>query len=252
MSIAILCLYFDGLNMLEALLATAGNGLILAMDFEEASSWVDLVKPSRKFSIYGDTSSLTRPTTQKINGAQSLYQVQPASAGGPTLYTPVTSELIFEGDFWWEFWAYTLGQGNPLYTGDYNTLLSYGIARGAPNNCWRLALLGLKFGITVGGTSNSVLVRSTIATTNSAWHHYAVGRSGATTYLFQDGAPVATTTGLTDAVGFGDNLHIANYYDTALGGQGYAGLNGYMDRLRMYKGQCLHTAAFVPETGPYR
>lgn len=76
-----------------------------------------------------------------------------------------------------------------------------------------------------------------------------MGRAGSTLYLFVNGAVAGQTT-YTTTVGYGGGLNIAGYNDSRISGSTYAGFNGYMDRLRIYK-TCQHTSAFTPATGSY-
>jgi hypothetical protein len=224
-------------------------GLALAMDFD-TTGYKDLVVTTRSINQVGGGGSLSQSAALFKNGTQSLLQSQVAAGGSVYLATARTADLTFAGDFWFEAWGYCLGQGNPVYTGGYNTLLSYG-SFNATGGLWRWHLDSLKLALRVpSGTSDTAFFTSSIAVTNNSWNHFALGRSGSTTYLFVNGALGASSTAALGTVGFGVNLNIAGYNDSRLSGSTYAGFNGYIDRLRMYN-TCLHTSAFTPSTGSY-
>lgn len=224
-------------------------GLVLAMDFD-TTGYKDLVVPARSFSVAGGGGSLTQSNGQFKNGTQSLSQGQVSAGASVYLTTARSADLTFAGDFWFETWGYCLGQGNPIYTGGYNTILSYG-SYSATGGVWRWHLDNLKLALrTPSGTGDVAFLTGSIAVANNAWNHFALGRNGTTTYLFVNGALAGTTTSAMGTVGIGGNLNIAGYNDARLSGATYAGFNGYMDRLRIYN-VCQHTTAFTPETGSY-
>lgn len=121
--------------LLKKKVASGDPNLVLAMDFD-TGSFKDLVLGTRTFSVAGGGGGITQSVTQAKNGTQSLYQSQVAAGGSVYLTTPLSSDLTFTGDFWMEAWGYCLGQGNTLYTGGYNTLLSYG-SYSATGGLWR-------------------------------------------------------------------------------------------------------------------
>lgn len=223
--------------------------LVLAMDFDTVG-YQDLVSTSRSFTVQGGGGSIGQSTAQAKNGAQSLFQSQVAAGGSVYLATAVTTSLTFAGDFWMEAWGYCLGQGNTVYTGGFNTLLSYG-SYSSTGGVWRWHLDNLKLALrTPSGTTDTAFLTGSVAVTNNSWNHFALGRSGATTYLFVNGAVSGSTTTSQGTVGFGGYLNIAGYSDTRISGSTYAGFNGYMDRLRIYN-RCLYTSAFTPSAGSY-
>jgi len=226
------------------------ENLVLAMDFEDAS-WVDLVNPNRTFIVSNAGAQTTLTTNFKINGTKSLSQLQPYATVGGTLRTPRTADLTFEGDFWIEFWAYSRDSGHSLYTGGDNWLMGYGSYSNTGLEGFYLDDLKLAFNVRNGSTTGSQIVKSTVSTTFNAWHHYAVGRKNGVIYLFLDGAVVASVNH-SATIGFGADLTIGGYQDARNnGGLGYSSLNGYLDRLRIYKDRCLSTTNFTPLTDLY-
>jgi hypothetical protein len=246
-------IFYEVKNMQASMLlkkkVVSNQNLVLAMDFEGAA-YTDSVKTSRTFSTTGSGGTLALAGLAK-NGTQSLYQSQVVSGTSAFLATPLSSDLIFSGDFWMESWGYCLGQGNVTFSGGFNTLLSYG-AFNATGGLWRWHLDNLKLALRVpSGATDTAYLTSSIAVANGAWNHFAMGRSGNTTSLWVNGALGASSTTALGTIGFGTSLNIAGYFDGRVsGGSTYAGFNGYMDRLRIYS-YCKYTAPFTPETGLY-
>lgn len=227
--------------------ASAPAGLVLAVDFE-GSATVDSVLSTRTFTAAGGGGALQLSNAISKNGTQSLYQSQVAAGASAYLTTPLSADLTFTGDFWMECWGYCLGQGNTVYTGGFNTMLSYGSY--ASTGIWRYQLDNGKTSVRIpSGANDQALLTGSIAVANNVWCHHAIGRKGSTLYMFTNGLLAGSTT-YSATVGFGSTLQIAGYNDSRLGGSTYAGFNGYMDRLRIYN-QCPYTAAFTPGTGLY-
>lgn len=234
-------------KMLEILQRSRSNNyqisaanLVMAMDFD--SGWTDLAKPSRTLTVPSD-GSVTLSTAAKINGGQSYLQTQTYGGSAGILSTPVTSDLLFAGDFWVEMWGYCLGWGSVTYTGGSNYLFSYGKYTSTGYNALWLNYNNLYFSVP-SGTSGSVIASSGAIVTNNAWHHFAVGRKNGVLYLFVDGNLVASVA-YTGTFGFDNILTIGGLYDARIGGKSYAGFNGYIDRIRVYNA-CAATRSFTP------
>lgn len=221
------------------------SGAVLAMDFEGAS-WKDSVNTARTYGTI-QAADVSLSTARKINGTQSFLQSQQPSSACGSLYTPRSAELNFPGDFWFETWAFCNGQGNYTFTGGNNVFLSYGAFTAAGGmSFWGLSDLYPILNVTDGGTSSRTLVKATMRAANGLWQHHAVGRKDGKVYLFLGGKLVGTSTEIyNSAIGFGSNLYIGNYYDARNGGPGYSGINGNMDRIRLYN-KCLAVSDFTP------
>lgn len=220
-----------------------GNeGIVMAMDFD--TGWTDLANPTRSILVPGGGNVLLS-TAQQINGSQSYQQNQPWAGTSQCVRTARTADLTFGGDFWMEAWVYLLGQGHTTFTGGYNWVCSFG--KFSLNGVQGLALENLKpvFVVPNGG-GLTVLAQSSATAVNNAWQHLAVGRKNGRIYLFLNGQLVATAD-YTDAVGYEEFLSIGGYYDNRNAGDPYSGLNGYMDRLRIFN-RCLATENFTPLT----
>lgn len=94
------------------------------------------------------------------------------------------------------------------------------------------------------GVTDQITATTVLAA--GAWHHVAVTRSGTNTRLFLDG----TQEGATYVAA--DNLTIDPNGPT-IGSRvdGFRFLNGWIDELRVLKGQAAWTANFTPPASPY-
>jgi hypothetical protein len=157
------------------------------------------------------------------------------AANGEYLSTPNAVEFAFgTGDFIVECWVYvnSVGQTCDLvgnsHSNDGNATWTLGLSAGKP----RL----------FGWTNNYLLSANTLSA--NQWHHLAASRVGSTVRMFVDGLvdTTASATGINFSGAGGAGLWIG--YDT----NGY--LDGYIDDLRIVKGQGI-SAAFTPPTAPY-
>jgi hypothetical protein len=100
---------------------------------------------------------------------------------------------------------------------------------------------GIQFSHTVGGSTSTLSAPSTNVH-NNAWNHIAVTRDGSTLRLFVNGALI-TSGSAAGAIGRADTA-------VSLGFSGNFGPSffGYIDDVRITKGQARYTAAFTPHT----
>lgn len=220
--------------------STDPNGPILVMDFEGPTA-VDLVNRSRVFST---VNRVTISSAYSKNGSSSLEV-----PGDAVLSTPVSTDLIFTGDFWFEMWALCKG-ANPIGTSSgLNMLFGYGSYPNAPG-LLRFGIEGVKPTIrTPSGSADTPLITSANSIAYDSWYNYGLGRKNNLVYLFLDGV-LQGTAPYSGVFGFGSRFSIGAYEDSRLSGGTYAGWNGYIDRLRIYD-KCLHTEAYVPESSLY-
>lgn len=173
------------------------------------------------------TAPVTSTNQSKFGGSSALF----ASASVQYLSVPNGSEFAFgTGDFLVEGWVYfnTLGTQVDLC----------GNSHGNDGDAtWTVRVLNgqLQF---IGWTATWV-TGSTVMTTGQ-WYHWAVSRVGGNIRTFvngvQDGVASAASINLTGAAGSG--LYIGWDHN------GY--LNGYMDDLRIVKGQGISSSFLVP------
>lgn len=180
---------------------------------------------------------------QKFGTASGLFD-----GTGDYLSLADSSDWDFTGDFTIECWYKSNADTN--YSGIVSTL-NYG---GGNIDGWRLAtdFVGAgnqpaKFVIFV----NNVATASCTGTTDinsGSWVHLAVTRSGTDVKLFVNGTQEGSTATVAGTISAGGGaLIVARSYDDL--DQDY--INGWIDEIRILKGEAAWTANFTPETAAY-
>jgi len=191
----------------------------------------------------------------QISTAQSVFGGSSLALDGTGDYLSVPDSSQFEfgsGDFTIECWFYIAG--NSAQNNSGNRVADLVAKFPSSGN-----IFGIEFRVngdsTTTGTgvsffaynNSSELFSATYSgtVTQSAWHHAAVCRSGSNLYLFLDGSQVQLTTGISGSIP-------DTAYSLLIGKSAYTNfehsLNGYIDSLRITKGQALYTSAFTPPT----
>jgi hypothetical protein len=93
-------------------------------------------------------------------------------------------------------------------------------------------------------TNGVQVITGTNVLSVDTWHHIALSKSATSTRLFVDGQQVGSTYSDTKDYGSARPLTIGATF------QGTAGLNGYIDALRITKGARYHSN-FTPPTAPF-
>ena len=177
--------------------------------------------------------TFTKTGTPTISTAQSVF-------GGASGFFPsgnhalksTDADFLLTGDFtiegWVRFtassWADVLAIRNP--------------STGSNFNIYKTSAENLLFSL--GATSKQVAVSL------NTWYHFAYVRAGNTWSAYVDGveigAPSVTTDALSGAVEFtiGYNANVAG-----------AGINGYIDDVRVTNGVARYTAPFTPPTAAF-
>ena len=175
----------------------------------------------------------------KISTAQSRFGGASGLFGPSTGYLSVapTSALQFPGLFTIELWV------NPSTTGDMILLSS---STDENVQIFRLNEEGFIGWLScyINGTQ---LFLNSAGITTATQQHLALCRSESGTRLFRDGIQVGSTnTSWTNS--FGINIIGAFFFNGSLFGKN---CNGYVDELRITKGQDLYTSNFTPPTAPF-
>jgi hypothetical protein len=174
----------------------------------------------------------TSSTQVKYGSASGRF----VAANSEYLSIPNGAEFAFgTGDFIVECWVYVNSAGQTSdfvgnsHSSDGNVTWAFGLGAGKPRF----------FGWT------NVFVSSANTLSANQWHHLAVSRVGSNIRLFVDGVvdTIASATGINLSGTTGAGLWIG--YDT----NGF--LDGYLDDLRIVKGQGI-SAAFTPPSAPYQ
>ena len=184
-------------------------------------------------------SSLTPKTVTAVGNAQ-ISTAQSKFGGGSIAFDGAGDYLTLvndssynlTADFTIEAWARKTANGANGYDG------LVGTSQGS-NSFVEISSIR---GVFVVTANNSESLSYSYNPNDSAWHHYAVVKSGATLRIFIDGVSVASRT----VIG---GLDLRNAFIGRYGG--IYDFNGYIDDLRITKGVARYTANFTPPTAPF-
>lgn len=183
----------------------------------------------------------------KISTAQSKFGGSSIAfdGNGDRLTIPENNDFNFgTGSLTVEFWAHKSANGvngyDAVFTNLRDTLspgffIELSTARG--------------FAAYVRSGLSDLLCTASTTVNDSAWHHWAVCRSGSIWYLFKDGVQLTKTLdqiGSATIVTSSAGHLIGSERDTT-----YFDFNGYIDDLRITKGVARYTANFTPPTAPF-
>ena len=186
------------------------------------------------------------PSVQRFNpfGASTAYSTSVIGGSGYfdgtgdyLNFTAGTTFNIGTGNFTIEFWANKTANGSANYDGVFEA--DSGGAYG-----WFVELSSTRgFILVVNGVGSFAC--STAVINDSAWHHWAICRSGSTWYMWRDGVALTPTT---------NTISNGSLPGSGTARIGFAGtaypFNGYMSDLRVVNGTALYTTAFTPPTAP--
>jgi hypothetical protein len=179
-------------------------------------------------------------TSVKKFGAASMY----FDGSGDAAIAPASINLTFgTSDFTMEMWINSGANGTNTRTMGNLTASgwisgSWVIATTTPGNVNKFIFACNNY------NSGADMLVSSVTANDSAWHHYAVTRSGNTWRLFIDGALQQTVTSSVSLDnGTSNRINIGH---TGYASDGYWA--GYIDDLRITKGVARYTATFtVPD-----
>ena len=188
-------------------------------------------------AVFFKTNGLTISNEQSKFGSYSL------KCGTLQEYYNVAMPYDFElgsDDFTLDFWVYptNLVEGSTYkvpFACNYRSIAFY------------LSQTLIEFGLSKTGSSwfNVADISADIA--NNEWHHIALVRDGTNIYGFVDGEKSQT-------INFG-NDSIATMNTISIGSNTYSSgdrrFQGYIDELRIIKGEAVWTDDFTPPTQPY-
>jgi hypothetical protein len=177
-------------------------------------------------------------TTQAKWGTTSMY----FDGSGDGLIGPVSNLFDFgSGDFCVEFWA-----NIPSTSGTGYFVSVWEDAGGSDaNSSWLIRLNNngtLITHLTQGSSTFNTLTSGTLST--NTWFHCAYTRSGNTIYLFIDGV-LAQSASVSGAMNTVVRALRVGYQS------GGSVLTGYLDDLRITKGNARYTATFTPPTAAF-
>ncbi len=202
--------------------------LLLHCDGADGSTaFTDSSAAPRVFTAYNGAA---------VSTAQSKFGGSSLALDGSNDYiqAPASSAFAFPGDFTFEFWAWKSANG----TGGFDIAVTTDTSNGSAINGWLLELSSSR-GF-VFAADGQILIAYSTNPNDSAWHHWAISREGSTLRAFRDGVLVATATSslsilATGPLGVGGNQNLTSYP-----------FKGYIDELRITKGEAHYTANFTP------
>ena len=176
----------------------------------------------------------------EISTAQSKFGGSSAAFDGTGDYLTLNGSNTFAfgtGDFTIEFWAYfnALGAQFVLYDSRAG-----GVTNFTP------VVYKTTGDVLAFYVNGSDVITGTTSVTSGEWHHIAAARSSGTTKLFLNGSQ--------EGASYSDSSnYVVNASRPMIGANGNSDppvhlLNGYIDSLRITKGQALYTSAFTPPT----
>ena len=194
-------------------------------------------------SFGGDTQLDTAQA--KFGSASCLYD-----GSADTITVPHSADWYFDGDFTIDFWV----RWNAVPTsGNFQGFA--GQSDNADNmHRWLFFLQGnaatqtLRFYAVGGSGTITVNEASPIAYSTGQWYHLAIVRYGSVFTLYRDGTGIGTATTAATFQDLTSTLDIGFLRDT---GATNHYLNGWLDEVRILKGEAAWTTDFTPPTEEY-
>ena len=167
-------------------------------------------------------------TSVKKYGTGSMYF---DGTGDRLVCTGSATNSLGTGNFTIEAWGYPTG----------TSVVRFIAGTGEVAGTWSLGVDNNSGLIKFWKESNTLAISSSSNATINAWNHIAVVRSGTTLTMYLNGTSVGSTT---DSSNYTVGTVIVGDYGN-LNGQTW---QGYIDDLRITKGQALYTSNFIPPT----
>jgi len=189
---------------------------------------------STTFTDSSDTAhTITAVGGAQIDTAQSKFGSASGLFDGAGDYLTAADHADWDfgtGDFTIDFWL-RFNSAGAAYFVDREDSARFAVRYGGGN---------LRFDI--GGGS---VVSQAWSPSNGVWYHIAATRSGTNCYLFVDG----TQHGSTGSSSF--NISFTTGIGVGASSTGTQPVNGWMDEVRIVKGQAIWTANFTPPSAEY-
>jgi hypothetical protein len=221
------------------LVNVSGTGLLTC----QSNRLVDASPNNLAVTKTGDTTAVpANPFTTVYDYGTTYYSTYFDGTGDYLTVASGSGPGDFPGNFTIEFWAVKTANSSTTY----DAVIS---AQTGTTLKWILELSTIRGFIFIAVTTgNPTVANSSVTINDGLWHHWAISRSGSTTYLFKDGVALSKTTdtlGTTSITG-GTTLSVGAEFD----GASTFYFNGTISNLRVVKGQALYTTTFTPSTTP--
>ena len=186
--------------------------------------------------------------------------------GGKSLYLATDSDYIYlDGAVNQSMWDFNLGTSDFTVEmwaridtiDDVNGNGLFCIGHTAPYRGLEFYVGGggdLRLRLSTDGTNTTVFGTGAGTVTAGQWYHFAAVRASGMIYLFINGVSMITPTSYPGAVLFSGTTSSTTASKVYIGRHSTnsaAGLNGYMDELRLTIGAGRYTANFTPQVAPY-
>ncbi|RTK93047.1 LamG domain-containing protein [Candidatus Saccharibacteria bacterium] len=199
----------------------------------------------------GLTDSSLSPKTVTLNGSISRSSTQSKFGGYSAVLNGTTDWLSLAdsedwnfgtGDFTLEGWFYWNGSQNTGLFAQYESALNRMF-------CQLLSTGSLNFYAMVSNSVKAYYFTAAGAVSSGAWKHIAYVRNGSNFYIFVDGVSQSLT--VSTAISTNDLGNMATTF--GIGGSANLGnfFNGYIDEVRISKGEARWTSNFTPPTSAY-
>lgn len=224
---------YPGVGVLSA--ATFGSGLSSTVMLQISADGSDGSTTFTDASTYNRTA--TRYGSVTVSTAQSVY-------GGSSIRIPASSCLLWDdddifdvgsGDFTVAMWT----RFDSIALADFFN--NYGSSTATSGLFMQCESNGSLAAYLCSGGSYTAIASAASTLLANTWQHIEIGRSGNTVRLFVGGLVKATLSYSLAINTTTAKLRLGAETDTG----GY-GMSGYVDDLIIVKGECLHTADFVP------
>lgn len=217
--------------------------LALQMHFEGPNNATTTVDSANALTVTGAASAKLSTAQFKFGSSSAVF------TGAASEYWQVASNAMFDvgsSDFTVELWF----RPSSISSGFAQVLLTKAI-----NTGWFPFFIGLRpngrfyGGISDGSTTYYCADAGPIATINT-WYHVALVRYNDVIKTYVNGTSVDGGVSVAGITSFFDTapLTLGAYSNTS--GSSIAA-NGYLDEVRVYKGQALYTADFAVPTAPF-
>lgn len=217
--------------------------LLLNMDGTNASTTFTDASPNA-FTVTANGNAQISTAQSKFGGASALFD-----GTGDFLTVPDNAALEFgSGNLTWEMWVKTTSSDS------FDTLLSRTTSAASTFTTGMFTVLMNLASSTAGDvgvyvadfSTGSPLLQTTGASIrDDAWHHIAIVRNGSAWTAYIDGTSRATATwsgaiaDVSGSIHIGADQSFTRHY------------NGYIDSLRLTKGQARYTAGFTAPTAAF-
>ena len=178
-------------------------------------------------------------TAQSVfGGASGLFD-----GSGDYVSVPDSDDWYFDGDFAIDFrirWNGVLATGIMGHSNGGGGVPKWALY-------WNIGSLGMGNAIGIHLSTGSDVVFDTWIPTTLTWYHVAITRDGNNFRLFVDGTQIGATK--VSSITFPDNVTTGLRIGTD--GEGWQQFNGWIDELRISKGDSRWTSNFTPPSSEY-